>query len=41
MQDIFDQFDGYKGDLDTSNPYTIEAMFRLEDIKPEAMEDVG
>jgi len=41
MQDIFDQFDGYKGDLDTSNPYTIEAMFRLEDIKREAMEDVG
>jgi len=41
MQDIFDQFDGYKGDLDTSNPYTIEAMFRLEDIKPEATEDVG
>ena len=41
MQDIFDQFDGYKGDLDTSNPYTIEAMFRLEDMKPEAMEDVG
>lgn len=41
MQDIFEQHDAYKGDLDTSNPYTLPDPVELYQAEQESLAKTG
>ena len=41
MQDIFEQYDAYKGDLDTSNPYTLPDPVELYQAEQKSFAEAG